>query len=298
MRSILLGDSAGRRIPLVPSDFMRCFRALAPIGLIVAVLGCMKAGSDKTNMARGPDAPTEEQAETTQPESVDAHEIVSAADRDPEDLETDIRRKPVELLEFLQLEAGMRVADIGAGFGYMTELLARAVGPSGTVYSQNTPYVLDRFAREGWTARLAKPVNANVVGLEREFDDPFPDDIESLDRVVNVLFYHDFEWQSVDRPAHNADVFAALRPGGTYVIVDASAAAGHGADDSETLHRIEETLVVAELEAAGFVLDERADFLRNESDTRDWNALPWRSPERAEAGEFSDKFVLRFVKPG
>ncbi|HVH98852.1 MAG TPA: SAM-dependent methyltransferase, partial [Enhygromyxa sp.] len=192
---------------------------------------------------------------------------------------------------------GMKVADLGAGFGYTSELLARAVGPEGRVYGQNTTFVLDRFAREGWTARLAKPINANVVGLEREFDDPFPDDIEPLDRVVNVLFYHDFEWMGVDRAAHNADVFAALRPGGTYVIIDSSAAEGRGAADSETLHRIEESTVVRELEAAGFELTRSADFLRNPADTRDWNALPWRDAERAARGEFSDKFVLEFTKP-
>lgn len=196
----------------------------------------------------------------------------------------------------MELERGMRVADLGAGSGYTTELLARAVGPEGVVYSHNTPFVLERFAREAWTERLAKPVNANVVGLEREFDDPFPADIEPLDRVVNVLFYHDFEWQGVDRAAHNADVYAALRPGGTYVIVDSSAAEGHGAADSETLHRVEEVLVIRELEAAGFELTRSADFLRNPGDTRDWNALPWRSTERAEAGEFSDKFVLEFTR--
>ena len=232
-----------------------------------------------------------------EPELIDAEAIVAATDREPADREADLRRKPLELLEFLELERGMRVADIGAGFGYTTELLARAVGPQGRVYGQNTSFVLDRFAREGWEARLAKPVNANVVSLERDFDDPFPDDIEPLDLVVNVLFYHDFEWQGVDRAAHNADVLAALRFGGRYVIVDASAAEGHGAADSKSLHRIEESLVVDELEAAGFELRRSADFLRNPEDTRDWNALPWREPERAERGEFSDKFVLEFVKP-
>ena len=230
--------------------------------------------------------------------TIDAAALVAAPDREEADRETDRRRKPVELLEFLELAPGMKVADIGAGTGYTSELLARALGPEGVVYGQNPPFVLERFARAGWDARLAKPINATVVSLEREFDDPFPDEIEALDLVINVLFYHDFAWQEVDRAAHNADVFAALRPGGRYVIIDASAAAGHGTDDSKTLHRIEESLVVAELEAAGFVLAASADFLRNPEDTRDWNALPWRDPERAERGEFSDKFVLAFEKPG
>lgn len=264
-----------------------------PALLVIVVAACTNASSNKANVV----LPSEERPVAEPAGALDVQAIVAAADRDPADVEADERRKPAELLAFMQLEAGMRVADLGAGSGYTTELLARAVGPAGRVYSQNTAFVLDRFAREAWTARLAKPVNANVVGLEREFDDPFPDDIEPLDRVINVLFYHDFEWQGVDRAAHNADVFAALRSGGTYVIVDSSAADGHGAADSETLHRVEEALVIAELRAAGFELGERGEFLRNPDDTRDWNALPWKSTERAEAGQFSDKFVLEFRKP-
>lgn len=268
--------------------------------ICLLALGLAACASAPTPTPTPADTTTQTPTDTNEPSpaAVAPSEIVAAADRDPEDRESDTRRKPVELLGFIKLTPGMKVADIGAGTGYTTELLARSVGPTGTVYGQNPAFVLERFAREGWDARLAKPINANVVGLEREFVDPFPDDIEPLDRVVNVLFYHDFEWMGVDRAAHNADVFAALRPGGTYVIVDSSAAEGHGAADSESLHRIEEALVIAELEAAGFELTERAEFLRNPGDTRDWNALPWRSTERAEAGEFSDKFVLEFTKPG
>jgi predicted methyltransferase len=70
---------------------------------------------------------------------------VTAADRYPADVEADERRKTAELLAFSKLEPGMRVADLGAGFGYTTEL-PRAVGPAGRVYSRNTAFVLDRFA--------------------------------------------------------------------------------------------------------------------------------------------------------
>lgn len=219
--------------------------------------------------------------------------LVADPGRDPEDRQTDERRAPVDLLLFLGVAPGMRVADIGAGFGYTTELLARAVGPEGTVYGHNAPFVLERFAEAGWSARLSKPVMANVVRLDRPFDDPFPADLQGLDAVINVLFYHDFEWQGVDRAAHNAGVFAALRPGGVYVLVDHSAQEGAGASGSQTLHRIEQSLLQRELEAAGFELVDEADFLRNPADTRDWNALPWRS----ERQELSDRFVLKFRRP-
>ena len=108
-----------------------------------------------------------------------------------------------------------------------------------------------------------------------------------------MLFYHDFEWMGVDRAAHNAAIFRALRPGGVYVLVDHSAKEGAGTSGSQTLHRIEEAVLRKELEAAGFQLVEEASFLRNPNDTRDWNALPWQG----ERDELSDRFVLKFRKP-
>ena len=274
---------------------------MSSLGLIlsfVSAAGCHERSQESPAppTVEASEAPAEPASEASVALAA-AQTIVAAADREAADREADLSRKPAELLAMLNLRAGMKVAEIGAGTGYTSELLARAVGPSGRVYGQNSPFVLERFARAGWDARLAKPVNANVVSVERSFDDPFPADIEALDLVINVLFYHDFEWQEIDRAAHNADVFAALRPGGTYVIVDASAALGHGAQDSKSLHRIEESLVITELEAAGFELRSRGEFLRNPGDTRDWNAQRWSSPERSARGEFSDKFVLVFTRP-
>jgi predicted methyltransferase len=183
-----------------------------------------------------------------------------------------------------------------AGFGYTTELLARAVGPEGVVYAQNNRFVRERFLEPLWTERLETPAMNNVIRLDTELDAPFPGDVRDLDLVTMILFYHDTYWQGVDREAMNAAVFEALRPGGSYVIVDHSAASGAGASGAETLHRVEESLVEQEVEAAGFVLVEQADFLRNEDDARDWNASPRAAMESGRRGT-SDRFVYRFVKP-
>ena len=233
----------------------------------------------------------EDEVATLSAEQIEA--IIAAEDRTERDRKTDERRQPAELLGFMKMRPGMKVADIGAGTGYTTELLARAVGPEGTVYGQNPEFVLKRFAEEGWSARLATPPMTNVVRLDRDFDDPFPAELSDLDMVVNIMFYHDFAWQEVDRNAHCEAVYGALRPGGEYVVVDHSAAEGAGVSGSKTLHRIEESLLRSELEAVGFELVEEADFFRNPNDTRDWNALPWRG----EREELSDRFVLKFRKP-
>ena len=219
---------------------------------------------------------------------------VAAPDRSAEDRALDAGREPAKLLAFLGVAPGMRVAELGAGGGYTAELLARVVGPEGRVYGQNSPLLLERFAEAPWSARLARPVMARALRLDRPFDDPFPADVGALDAVLIVLFYHDTVWQAVDRGKMNDAVFRALRPGGVYGVVDHSAAAGRGVEDVQTLHRIEEGVVRREIEAAGFVLDGEAGFLRNPGDSRDWNASPREAGERRGT---SDRFVLRFRKP-
>ncbi len=222
--------------------------------------------------------------------------IVAAPDRLDDDRVLDEGRKPAELLAFLDLKEGMRVAELIAAYGYTSELMARAVGPQGKVYAQNNRFVLEKFLEPAWTERLKLPQMANVQRLDTELDKPFPDDVRELDLVAIVLFYHDTYWQKVDRAAMNAAVFAALKPGGSYVVIDHSARLGAGADQVQTLHRVEEALVRDEIEEAGFVLAEQSNFLRNGDDARDWNASPAAAEQAGRRGT-SDRFVLRFVKP-
>jgi len=63
--------------------------------------------------------------------------LIAAPDRSDADRATDKRRDPLKLLEFTDARTGMKVLDMGAGGGYSTELMARAVGPRGIVYGQN-----------------------------------------------------------------------------------------------------------------------------------------------------------------
>ncbi|MBC8067451.1 MAG: class I SAM-dependent methyltransferase [Deltaproteobacteria bacterium] len=222
--------------------------------------------------------------------------IVAAPDRLRDDTVLDGGRKPAELLAFLDLKPGMRVAELMAGYGYTSELIGRAVGPTGEVYAQNNRFVLEKFLEPAWTERLALPQMANVKRLDRELEAPFPAEVEDLDMVVVVLFYHDTYWQKVDRAQMNEAIYRVLAPGGSYVVIDHSARPGAGADQVQTLHRVEEALVREEIEAAGFVLREQSSFLRNDDDARDWNASPAAAEQAGKRGT-SDRFVLRFVKP-
>lgn len=222
-----------------------------------------------------------------------AQTVVAAADRSETDRALDGGRKPAELLTFLGVAPGMRVADLAAGGGYTTELLARMVGETGSVYGQNTKFILG-FAEKPWSERLTKPVMKHVVRIDTEFDEPLPADVKDLDLVTLVLFYHDTVWMKTDRARMNKNIFGALKSGGVFGVVDHSAKAGDGLNDVQTLHRIEESIVKTEIEQAGFVLDAEADFLHEPGDTRDWSASPKTAGERRG---HSDRFVLRFKKP-
>ena len=220
--------------------------------------------------------------------------VVNAPDRDPKDTALDGGRHPAELLAFAGITPGMHVAELFAGGGYTSELLARAVGATGVVYAENNKFVIERFAAKPWGDRLAKPVMKNVVRVDRELDDPLPPEAKDLDAVFFVLSYHDSVWMGTDRDKMNRAVFEALKPGGEYVVVDHSAKDGAGLADVKTLHRIEKSTVVAEITKAGFKLSKEGDFLRNPSDARDWNDAPNAAAERRGK---SDRFVLAFVRP-
>jgi predicted methyltransferase len=218
---------------------------------------------------------------------------VDAPDRSDKDRALDAQRHPAEVLTFLGIAPGQRVAELGVGGGWTTELLARVVGPTGTVYGMN-PTAWREFAEESWGGRLKTPVMARVVRVDRDFDDPLPPEATNLDAVIISFVYHDTANMGVDRSRMNRAIFAALKPGGVYAVLDSSAQAGSGVRDTKTLHRIDEQTVRAEAEAAGFKLAGTSDVLRNQADPRDWNSSPSEAGPRRGT---QDRFVDKFVKP-
>jgi predicted methyltransferase len=277
-------------------------RTIFSFGLVLLASACGGASPAPTN----PSDPQAKAATTAapppaKPDAADPNKaIVDAADREPEDKALDAGRHPAEMLSFFGVKPGMKIADIGSGLGYTSELLGRAVGPTGTVYAVNNQWALDKFADKPWNARLAKPVNKNVVKVVRELDDPLPPEAKDLDAVFSVLIYHDTFWlkgtggQTVDRAKMNAAIFKALKPGGVYAVIDHSGKAGTGSTEVSKLHRIEEKVVKEEIEKAGFKLAASAEFMRNPQDPRDWNTAPFAAGEKRGT---SDRFVLKFVKP-
>jgi len=214
--------------------------------------------------------------------------IVAAPDRSEADRKNDQRRNPVELFGFTGARPGMKVLDMGAGGGYSTEMLARGVAPGGTVYSQ-TPAGLFPGAIKAYAARAQSPAMKNAVRLERPFDDPLPPGVGGFDLITFFFFYHDTVWLDVDRARMNRRLYEALKPGGILVVADHSARPGDGANVTKSLHRIEESVVRRELEAAGFQFVSEGSFLRNPADPRDTPVQKNTVP--------NDEFVLKYRKP-
>lgn len=227
--------------------------------------------------------------------TADAAHIVAAVNdtrRPEEDRARDANRGPGETLAFAQIEPGDRVADIFPGGGYWTRLFAVAVGDEGRVYPTIRP---DGVAGEYETPILpiaAEYPNATMARV--------PYDALSYPEPLDVIFtaqnYHDMSLTAYnlgDRAAMNRAAFAALKPGGLYVIIDHSAVAGAAVEtDAEAaIHRIDQAVVRSEVEAAGFVFDGEADFLRNPADTRTTSVF-----DEAIRGH-TDQFVMRFRKP-
>jgi predicted methyltransferase len=243
--------------------------------------------------------------------------IVNSPDRSAADRTNDIRRHPVDLFAFIDAKPGWTVLDVSTGGGYTTELLARVVGPTGLVWAQSRPRNPDAAAPRpmqpegGGAAPAAAPAPRSTADVLAErgdrmkaagvaaapiayaalpFDNPVPPEaVGKLDLVTLMFNYHDFGWIPVDRARMNRAIFAALKPGGFYVIADHAGRPGTGISESGTLHRIEESFLRSEVEAAGFRLVAEGNFLRNPNDPRDQNAPNPPQPK--------DEFVLKFVKP-
>jgi predicted methyltransferase len=236
-------------------------------------------------------------------------DLLAAPDRAPEDRALDEPRQAADLLTFLAPEPDMRIAELGCGRGYLTELLARVVGPHGVVYGQNAPAMLagSPVASE-WRSRLLRPSNANVVRVDRTFVDPLPQGTRALDLVFLAIDYGQLAPFGIDRDAMNHAVHLALRPGGRYVVLDETPREGKLLTDLRALHAEESRNARREIESAGFVFASEGRFFRDSSDPRDWDASP-RGPRPGDprvgdprvgdsrVGEKRDRFVLAFVKP-
>jgi len=223
------------------------------------------------------------------------HAVANEA-RTEADVARDAGRKPAEVLSFLHIEPGMTVLDMFSGGGYYSEILSYVVGEKGSVVAHSNKAYL-QFVGEEFVARYAGGRLANVDLLMAE-NNKLRLQPDQFDAIMMGLSYHDtywvnpdMGWQEIDRDKLLATLFAALKPGGILGITDHYAADGTGTASVPELHRIEKSVVIADLEAAGFELEAESDLLRNADDDHG------KSVFAPEIRGQSDRFVLRFRKP-
>lgn len=223
-------------------------------------------------------------------------QAISHSDRRDADRKNDSFRKPEAVLNFFQLAPGQIVLDVFAGGGYYTELLARSVGAKGRVDAFNNKAYVNYIGAE-LTARLEQQRLPNVRRIDIEVDElalePKHYDLIFASMAFHDVYYADHAegWPAMDRMALYRKLFQALKPGGVLAVIDHSARAGRGSEDSKSLHRIEESLLRRELEQAGFRFDASSEVLRNPQDDRSLSSFEARIRFQ------TDRFVLRFKRP-
>lgn len=212
--------------------------------------------------------------------------------RAKKDQDRDAGRKPLEVLEFLGVKPGMVVIDLIAAGGYYTEVLSLVVGPSGKVYAQNPPVMLemrDGAADKEMTARLANNRLGNVMRLDKDINEAGLE-ANSLDVAITALNFHDI----MNREGGDKLAMGTLRllkkllkPGGVLGIVDHN---GNTEYDNTKLHRLDVEMALPIIYGAGFQVEQSA-ILRNPDDD-----LSLRVFEPSVRGH-TDRLAFKLTKP-
>lgn len=248
--------------------------------------GCVATGSDS------------ESASSTQAVSSAAiTSAVASTGRLEEARKLDESRKPTEVLVYLGLEPGMDAADLISGTGYWAEIMARAVGPKGSVVAlEPEEFYNDPESKAAWTALIAKTPGLTLTRY------PFKDfayPANSFDFAIINLSYHDLYWESerfkiprTDPDAYLRGLYAAMRPGAVVGVIDHVGNPGMETRALvDKLHRIDPAVVRADFTGAGFRLAGESDLLANPADDHTVNVF---AP--AIRGK-TDRFLFKFVKP-
>jgi predicted methyltransferase len=221
---------------------------------------------------------------------------ISAAVAEPtrpeKDRMRDADRKPAEVIAFAGIKPGDKVGELMPGRGYFTRIFCRVVGDTGHVYAVSVAFADAPPPPPAPPPAAPEAPNpcTNVTTDKKpaaQFSLP-----GGLDVVWTSENYHDLHnkmFGSPDMKAFDGAIYAALKPGGVFIVEDHVAEAGSGARDTETLHRIDPELVKREVTAAGFVFVSSSDLLHNADD-----------PHTAKVFELkgkSDKMLLKFRKP-
>jgi predicted methyltransferase len=213
--------------------------------------------------------------------------------RSEAEVERDRNRSPVETLEFFGLRDDMKVVELLPGGGWYTKLLAPVMADNGEFYvALGTTRVKERVLnQDGFEqvkvvaedAKIYRPEGSRFYALELDSLE-----VEDVDIVFTFRNYHKFAAEG--RAAMNRAAYDALKPGGTYALVDHSRR--HMEEDNgENRRRVDPVLAIKEIEAAGF---EFLDF--TDLHFRPDDELRYEVGRKTVTGN-TDRWTLKFRKP-
>lgn len=198
-----------------------------------------------------------------------------------------------EVAAFVGAKPGETVVDLIPGRGYWTRTFARIVGSTGHVYGVWPKSYADRNAAQvrSYAQMLATPAFANATALIQTGAPTTP-------ARANVIFtandYHSYaggEFAPVDAAQLNKAVFDALKPGGTYVVIDHVASSAMDAKAAAALSRVDPALVRKQVTGAGFTFVGESRLLASADDDHSLSAYA------PTVRGHSDQFILKFAKP-
>jgi predicted methyltransferase len=266
-------------------------RGLISVLAFTLISGCQQEAAAPA--AAEPEAAVAQMAAPT----VSIYAAALANESRPEtDHERDAGRKPAEVLEFIGIESGMTVLDMFSGGGWYAEVMAHVVGTDGAVIAHSNE-AYKNFVGEALEERFGtgRVPQATILMAENNH---LALDENTLDAIMLSLSFHDMYhvdveggWDLLDGPTFLAELSKGLKPGGLVAIIDHQALAGAPPETGDSLHRIDPALVIANMEAAGFVLDGQSDILQNRDD--DLSQSIFSESIRGK----TDRFVMRFKNP-
>ena len=227
--------------------------------------------------------------------AADAPAYVATAVADPtrpkDDVAADPLRLPAETIAFAGVKPRTVVAELFPGGGYFTRMISDVVGPKGHLLGVENAGWKDAVKAD--QEMLPQLAVANAT-LDVEPFGQLKLQPASADLFWITQNYHDLKiakYGAVDLARFNRAVYAALKPGGVYFILDHQAPPGVTPAQIAELHRVEKAQVIAEVTAAGFRLAGEGKFLNRPGDDHTKSIF-----DPAIRGK-TDQYALKFAKP-